>query len=123
MKTILVVEDDTMFTDILRHVLTKAGYNVVTAKDGLEGLDAVRGHHPDLIILDIMMPKLDGLEMLKQLRNQEEPDKKARVIMLSSVEQPDSKIQAFASQVDDYLVKSNVDTKIVLEKVKKVLHD
>jgi len=67
---ILIVEDDETLLDVLKYNLSKEGYRVVTAIDGLQGLEVARTEKPDLIILDIMLPKLDGLEVCRILRQE-----------------------------------------------------
>ncbi len=120
MNTILVVEDDEMLRTLLNRLLTQAGFNVLTAVDGIEGLKMIQTSPPDLVVLDVMMPRMDGLTMLKELRKEKKFDS-VRVIMLSSLNESEPKIQSFAHQVDDYLVKTNIDAAEVVEKVKKVL--
>ncbi len=66
--TVLVIEDDESINLLIRENLKEAGFNVVSAFDGVEGLKAVEEHHPDLIILDILLPKLDGWEVYRRLR-------------------------------------------------------
>ena len=67
-KKILVVEDEKAISDILEFNLKKEGYEVVCAADGEAGLSAARGENPDLILLDVMLPKLDGFEVCKEVR-------------------------------------------------------
>ena len=67
---ILVVEDDQNLLDVLKYNLAKEGYDVLTAVDGIESLDVARSKKPDLIVLDIMLPKLDGFEVCRILRRE-----------------------------------------------------
>ena len=69
-KTILVVEDDVNLLDVVRHNLIREGYSVVTARDGERGVAAAREHKPDLILLDLMLPGLDGLDVCRILRKE-----------------------------------------------------
>ena len=66
---ILVVDDEERIINFLRSKLKASGYEVLTANNGLEGLEQAQAQEPDLIVLDLLMPKMDGLEMLKQLRS------------------------------------------------------
>jgi len=68
MKTILVVDDETVLTEILRDVLQDAGYRVVTAADGREGWDSLPKVRPDLVLCDVMMPNMDGREVCRLMR-------------------------------------------------------
>lgn len=70
MKTILVVEDNPYSREMLSHVLNGEGFSVITAEDGLQALELVKDVQPDLIITDINMPNIDGIELTKQLREQ-----------------------------------------------------
>ena len=72
MGTILIVDDEADTRDFLTIMFTRAGYAVIQAKDGLDGLAKMREHHPDLILSDITMPKLDGIEMVRRLRQMPE---------------------------------------------------
>ena len=65
--TILVVDDDAAIRETLRDILQDEGYGVIEARDGAEGLSAVAGHHPDLILLDLHMPRVDGWQMYRRL--------------------------------------------------------
>lgn len=80
-KTILVVEDNADAREMLSFILTAEGYSVTTAEDGQQGLDKVWGEPPDLIITDIDMPKLDGIEMIKRLRAESESRAMPIVVM------------------------------------------
>lgn len=68
MRTVLLVEDNEMNSDMLSRRLTRRGYNVVVAADGMEGLNAASEHHPDIVLMDVSLPVLDGLEATKQLK-------------------------------------------------------
>ena len=70
-KTILIIDDEEMARTLLRLMLKRAGYNVLEADDGLIGLDMALSHEPDAIILDIMMPVMDGYEVLQRLRSED----------------------------------------------------
>jgi CheY-like chemotaxis protein len=81
---ILIVDDEPAIREVLSAVLTEEGYEVAVAVDGAEGLTRVAEHSPDLVILDYMMPRLDGLQLLQRLRSRPELAK-AHVILLSAV--------------------------------------
>jgi len=84
-KKILVVEDDEPTIKALHEVLANAGLEVIEAKNGLSGLEAAFREHPDLILLDILMPLMDGWEMLKQLREKDNWGKCVPVVVLTNL--------------------------------------
>ncbi|MGA2549627.1 MAG: response regulator [Burkholderiaceae bacterium] len=84
MKTILVVDDEYANAEVLALILADEGYRVVCAANGAEGLEKIRDAHPDLVILDIMMPVMDGAEMAKQMRASPET-RHIKIILNSSL--------------------------------------
>lgn len=116
-KTILIVEDDLLLLKIIAEKLTGEGFNVATAKDGVEGLKKAISSHPDLILLDILMPKMDGVTMLKKLRE----DKKSLatpVILLTNVSYGEQIDEAIKHGVQDFLIKTSWTLDDVVEKIK-----
>ena len=100
-KRILVVEDEVNFRELLRYLLDSAGYALQTAADGLEGLRVFYSWQPDLVLLDIVMPAMDGREMLGRIREMADTP----VIMLTALGSEDQKVRALRAGADDYLVK------------------
>jgi DNA-binding response OmpR family regulator len=98
---ILVVEDDQTLLDVLKYKLTKDGYNVVTAIDGIQALEIARSHRPQLIVLDIMLPGLNGLEVCRILRK----DMTVPVLMLTAKGEEVDKIIGLEIGADDYMTK------------------
>src|SRR3989344_6813669 len=88
MKRILLVEDDPFIVDIYANQLKREGYEVDIAGDGVSALQKVKHHCPDLLVLDILLPKMDGWELLKQLRD-EETTKHVKVIVISNLNEKD----------------------------------
>ena len=103
-KKILVVDDETDILELLKYNLAKEGYDVKTASDGIKGVELAKNFKPDLIILDIMMPKQDGVETCRQIR--ETPDlANAYIIFLTARSEEYSEIAAFDMGADDYITK------------------
>ena len=101
---ILAVDDDPVTLKLVAVTLTRAGYEVLTAKDGKEALARVEGIQPDLIILDVMMPGLDGYEVCRRLRGM--PSTAAiPIMMLTATSSLENKIAGFEAGSDDYMVK------------------
>lgn len=98
---ILVVEDQQEIRTIVEKYLLKEGYAVVTAKDGFEALDAFSSHAVHLVLLDIMMPGIDGFEVLKEIRHVSE----IPVIILTARQSEVDRVRGFRTGVDDYVVK------------------
>ena len=125
-KKILVIEaieDDASLRNLLHDKFTLEGFNVLEAKDGEEGLVTALREHPDLILLDIVMPKMDGLTMMKKLREANEWGKNVPIILLTNLNADDDKInQAIAdNEPAYYLVKSNYTIEDLVEKIRERL--
>jgi two-component system OmpR family response regulator len=98
---ILVVEDDQTLLDVLKYNLVKEGYNVVTATDGAQALEIARSQKPELIVLDIMLPELNGLEVCRILRK----DMTVPILMLTAKGEEIDKIVGLEIGADDYMTK------------------
>jgi two-component system alkaline phosphatase synthesis response regulator PhoP len=103
-KKILIIEDDKDIVDLLKHYLTKEGYAAKDAGDGISGLKKARDESYDLIILDIMLPEMDGLEVCKELRGSPKTST-IPVIMLTAKSEETDKIVGLELGADDYLTK------------------
>ena len=116
-KKILLVEDDTALAAVYKSRLELEGFEIREVNNGEEALSATVEFKPDLILLDAMMPKISGFDVLDILRNTPETTN-IRVIMLTALSQPKDKERAESLGVDDYLVKSQVVIGDVVERVK-----
>lgn len=120
-KSVLIIEDEAMLLQALTDALTAEGFTVFGATNGQEGLMVAKSKHPDLILLDILMPKMDGLTMVKELRA--DPwGQNALVIILTNVNDYRSVAEALGQHVHDYLVKSDWAVGEVVDAVKKKLN-
>lgn len=119
-KSILVVEDEKPLSEALRFKFENEGFTVHCAHDGEVGLELALTHHPDMILLDIVMPKVDGLTMLERLR-EHAWGKTANVIMLTNLSDYGHATKAAEHRVHDVLVKSDWKIVDLVKKVKKKL--
>ncbi len=103
-QKILIVDDESDILELLKYNLSKEGYEVKTALDGIKGVEIARGFSPDLIILDIMMPKQDGVETCRQIREIPELSN-VFVIFLTARSEEYSEVAAFETGADDYITK------------------
>jgi DNA-binding response OmpR family regulator len=118
-KKILVVEDDPSALRLAEYALSQEGYQVITASDGLEGLKKARNEHPDLVILDVMLPGLDGYEVCQQLRHEPETAK-LTILMLSAKAREIDQDTGLKMGADAYLAKPS-DPSAIVDKVKALL--
>ena len=117
-KKILLVEDEEILIDLLQKKLTQEGYEISIAKDGEEGLKTMSELKPDLILLDIIMPKMGGFEVMEEMAKSPEL-KKIPVIVISNSGQPVEIDKAQQLGAKDWLIKTEFDPQEVIEKVVK----
>ncbi|MBQ2866337.1 MAG: response regulator transcription factor [Clostridia bacterium] len=115
-KTVLIVEDESNIRELLRMYLEQEGYHVETAQNGSEGLRTFKRVHPDLVLLDVMMPVMDGNQMIRELRT----FSKTPVIMLTAKGEMMDKITGLELGADDYITKP-FEMREVMARVKAVL--
>jgi len=116
-KKILIVEDEMAILNVLADKFTLEGFEVAMAKNGQEGLKIALENHPDLILLDIVMPIMDGMTMLGELRK-DLWGKDVSVIFLTNLSDASRVLQSLDQGVNDYLVKSDWKIKDIVEMVK-----
>lgn len=115
-EQILIIEDEGAIRSILSELLTDAGYRVTTAGDGLEGITQFRAQRYSLVLLDIMLPKIDGYTVCQLIRNESD----VPVIMLTALDEEQAQIKAFELKADDYITKP-FSLALVLLRVEAVL--
>lgn len=115
-KRVLVVEDEKSIRNALRDRLIREGFAVLEAQDGQEGLDISLREHPDIILLDLLMPVMDGLTMLKELRKNNW-GKDVKVIILTNLSDSEKVDEAIARGTHDYLVKTDWKLEDVIKKI------
>lgn len=116
-KKILLIEDEEIMIDLLQRKLTVEGYEVSVARDGKEGLEKMKEVKPDLILLDIIMPKMGGFEVMEEMQKNGEL-KKIPVIVVSNSGQPVEIDKAQELGAKDWLIKTEFDPQEVIDKVK-----
>jgi len=117
-KKILLIEDEELMIDLLQRRLTKEGYEISVARDGEEGLKVMREKGPDLVLLDIIMPKMGGFEVMEEMGKNNEL-KKIPVIIVSNSGQPVELDKAQKLGAKDWLIKTEFDPQEVINKVVK----
>ena len=120
MKKILFIEDESALHKAFDDILTQAGYKMVSALDGELGLRLAKSEKPDLILLDLILPKLHGFEVLKELKKDPEL-KNIPVNVLTNLERMEDVERALELGANTYLVKTRYKIEEVLEKIKKAL--
>jgi len=116
-KKILLVEDDDALANVYMMRLRAEGFDVRRVANGEDALAAAKDHKPDLVLLDVMMPKVSGFDVLDILRNTPETAN-LKIIMLTALSQESDKQRAQGLGVDDYLVKSQVVISDVIDRIK-----
>jgi len=119
-KKILIVEDEATLSKALMEFLTGEGFEVLSAPEGEKGLEMAKKEIPDLILLDIILPKKDGYEVLDAIK-QDEKIKNIPVIMLTNLESQEDIMKALEKGATTYLVKSNYKLEEVVKKVRETL--
>jgi two-component system, OmpR family, response regulator VicR len=119
-KRLVYVEDEAEMIDLVRLIMARRGFEVIGAHGGREGLDAIRQHLPDLVLLDLMMPDIDGWDVYQQMKA-EEPTREIPVIVVTAKAQSIDKVLGLhIAKVDDYISKPFSPQELV-ESVEKVL--
>ncbi len=111
--SILVVDDEQDVTNLVRYNLQKAGYEVLTATNGVEGLSIIRNSRPDVVILDLMMPEMDGLSVCREVRSDPEVSH-TPILMLTAKNQQKDRVRGLQDGADDYVTKPFSTKELVL---------
>ena len=120
-KKILIVEDDIAMRDIVAHKLSSAGFVVVQAEDGRQGIERFNQEKPDMVLLDLMLPEVDGFKVLETIRdNKDEKMAKTPVIVLSNLWSNQDILKTQSLNADAYMVKAYFTTEEILAKVNEI---
>ncbi len=118
-KTILVVDDEKDLLDLIEYNLRKEGFEVLKAENGEQGIEIAKKHQPDLVLLDVMMPKMDGLQAVEIMR-QDESLKRMPIIFLTARSDEKTEVEGLNKGGDDYITKPISTTKLI-SRIKAVL--
>ncbi len=118
LKNVLCIEDEHFISELYDRALKKAGYNVTTIIDGQQGLEEAKTDQYDIILLDIMVPTITGIELLEKLRS-ELPRIKAKIIITTNLEQKEEDRKAIEKQADGYIIKANITPRQLAEFLQK----
>ncbi len=110
MAKVLIVDDDPKLLNMLRRTLAYEGFHVMTATNGNEALGEVQAHRPDVIVLDWMMPGMDGVQVMKHLRSMND---KTLILMLTARDAVENRVEGLENGADDYLVKPFAPTELI----------
>lgn len=120
-KKILLIEDDVFMVDLLTKELQQVGFDIVVAHTGTEGVQEFKKVKPDLVLLDLFLPDLNGFEVLRQIR-QDEVGYTTRVVILSNASEEQNIKEAQRLGVVDYLIKANYSLPEIVEKIRGVIN-
>lgn len=121
-KKILFIEDEINFANPVKIILERNGFDVLIAKDGEMGIEMANSENPDLILLDIFLPKIDGFEVLKKIKN-EEKTKKIPVIIFSNLSGEEEVQKGLQLGAIDYFVKIQTSANEIIDIIKKTLNN
>lgn len=120
-RTVLLVEDDVLLMSMYKKKLENEGYKVLTAKDGQDGLNEVKGYCPDLVLTDLMMPRMNGVEMVKGIRADDKCSRVPVIVISNSSSEKDRK-EMEKLKVRSYFVKADCTPADVVDGVKKLMN-
>jgi DNA-binding response OmpR family regulator len=119
--SVLIIEDDENVREMYADAFGNSGFKVFQAKDGGEGVRRALEHHPDVILVDILMPVMNGHEVVKEVRK-DDWGKDAKIIYLTNLSDPIDVVHAIEKGAEEYIVKANTDIKEVINKVRAVMY-
>ena len=119
-KDILIVEDDVFISELYVRALSKKGYNVTVAADGTSGLTAGKSGKHDLMLLDIMVPEMTGVEVLKELREQKDLAPNMKIVITTNLEQDDETREAVEKLADGYIIKADITPKLLVKMIEQI---
>ena len=119
---ILIIEDDVTMREIVVHKLTTSGFAVIEAADGKSAIETWKKEKPDIVLLDLMLPEMDGFEILETMRKTKDPEMaKTSVIILSNLYSKEDIEKAKKLGIDDFMVKAYYTTEEIMTRIKDIL--
>lgn len=121
---ILIIEDDPFFSKLCAEVLEGRGFTISAAFDGAKGLEDFKEERPDLVVLDLLLPKMHGYEVLKAIRQDPDPElAETPVIILTNLFRSEEKERCQELRANAYLIKASISTDDLLMEIKRILRD
>ena len=120
MKKILLIEDEKILSDMYQDKFSKAGFKVITSYEAEEGFELAKKEKPDLIVLDILLPRENGIMFLEKMKKEQDISS-IPVLILSNFDEPDTKAKADKLGVEGYMIKSNHTPQEIITEIKKIL--
>jgi CheY-like chemotaxis protein len=117
MKKILIAEDDFFIRDIYSKVFSLSGFDVQVAVDGVDALEKVKAQPFDMLLLDIMMPRMNGIDVLRNIRSLNTPTKSIPIFIITNLGQQDVIEEAFKLGMDGYILKSQVTPQQIVDEI------
>lgn len=123
MKKILLIEDEELLAKMYQDKFERAGLKVLLSRTAEEGIEAAKKEKPDLVVLDIILPNNDGLYFLRKIRQEKSEVKDIPVIAFSNYDNPETRREAHALGVSEYVIKANHDPEEIVSKISKYFSD
>jgi DNA-binding response OmpR family regulator len=120
MKKVLIVEDDALISEMYSNKFKEVGFEVVLAKDGEEAIVRTKETNPDLVLLDVVLPKKDGFEVLEEIKK-DPALKNIKIVFLTNLSEGENINRGLNSEADAYLVKAHSTPSQIVEKVKEIM--
>jgi len=120
MKKVLIVEDDALISEMYSNKFKEVGFEVVLAKDGEEAIVRTKETNPDLVLLDVVLPKKDGFEVLEEIKK-DPALKNIKIVLLTNLSEGENINRGLNSEADAYLVKAHSTPSQIVEKVKEIM--
>lgn len=119
-RTVVIVEDEQEMIDLIQLILSRRGFDVIGANGGAKGLEAIRQHQPDLVLLDLMMPEMDGWQVYQQLKADDDTASIPVIVVTAKAQNIDKVLGLHIAKVDDYIPKP-FSLEELVERIEKVL--
>ena len=119
MKKILLIEDEELLAKMYQDKFERAGFEILLSRTAEEGIEVAKKERPDLVVLDIILPNNDGLYFLRKIRQEKSEIKDIQVIAFSNYDNPETRREAYALGVNEYIIKANHDPEEVVSKIRQ----